>query len=235
MILCLVTASGARPVATAMTPHLTSAHTYVDLNSISPARAVELGEQVTSTRARCVDGAIMAAVPRHGHRVPMMLAGAAASELAAEFGHLGMRIQVLPGEVGAASAVKMFRSLLAKGVEALMLEAVLGASQWARTRPFWPRWPTPCRATTGRRSRTTTSGGRSSTGPAAATRWTRWPERCVTGLTPHMTDAAAARIGWAAELGVGPALTPRSMGDYRTVIEALREAGAYGDAHPAAD
>lgn len=236
VILSLATASGALSAAMAMTAHLTPAHTYVDLNSISPARAVEVGEPVTSAGARYVDGAIMAAVPRHGHRVPMVLAGAAATELAAELGPLGMSVDVLPGAVGAASAVKMFRSLLVKGLEALVLETVLGASQWGADEAVLASmadalpsddWSEIADYFVGR---TVLHGTRRSHEMREVARTVR-----ACGLAPHMAEAAAARIGWAAEFGVGETLPAADAGDYRTVIDALREAGAYGDVRPAAD
>ena len=44
-----------------------------------------------------------------------------------------MRCEVLPGEVGTAAAVKMCRSIVVKGLEALMCECMLGASRYEAT------------------------------------------------------------------------------------------------------
>jgi 3-hydroxyisobutyrate dehydrogenase-like beta-hydroxyacid dehydrogenase len=72
----------------------------------------------------------MAPVQPYGQRVPMLLGGAGASRFVDMCTPFGMRLQVLPGTVGTAAAVKMCRSIVVKGLEALLCECVLGASRY---------------------------------------------------------------------------------------------------------
>ena len=73
----------------------------------------------------------MAPVLPYGHRVPMLLGGAAAQLFADTMTPFGMRLEVLPaGAIGSAAAVKMCRSIVVKGLEALMVECVLAATQF---------------------------------------------------------------------------------------------------------
>jgi 3-hydroxyisobutyrate dehydrogenase-like beta-hydroxyacid dehydrogenase len=119
-------------------PHLTSRHLYADLNSVSPAAKQAVGRAVSAAGARFVEVAMMAAVPPHGHKVPMLLGGAAAPEFEALMTPLGMCMEVVStDQIGRAVAVKMFRSVIYKGLEALIFECVLGASQYgAEARVF---------------------------------------------------------------------------------------------------
>src|SRR5262249_2675610 len=125
-----VTANAATEAAQQTAPFLGPRHLYADMNSVSPAtkRSIEL--LVAETGARFVEAAIMAAVAPRGHRVPMLLGGRAAREFADRLTPFGMRLEVVSDEVGAASAVKMCRSIVIKGLEALVLECALGASRF---------------------------------------------------------------------------------------------------------
>jgi hypothetical protein len=76
-----------------------------------------------------VEIAMMTPVPPYGHRVPMLAGGEAAPEFAKRLKPLGFSIEIAAREIGVASATKMFRSIMAKGMEALITECVLGASR----------------------------------------------------------------------------------------------------------
>ena len=128
-----VTSSSALDAATAITPFLQSPHLYADLNSVSPACKQTIDRAVRDSGARFVEVAVMAPVSPYGHRVPMLIGGPAATLFAERMAPFGMRCEVLPGEVGTAAAVKMCRSIVVKGLEALMCECMLGASRYEAT------------------------------------------------------------------------------------------------------
>ncbi len=130
LILSTVTANQAAVAASQAAPHLKPRHLYADLNSVSPALKQSIERTIRGAGARFVEVAIMSPVPPHGHRAPMLAGGAAASELVERLGPLGMRIAVVSEQVGLASAVKMFRSIVVKGLEALMTECLLGAGRY---------------------------------------------------------------------------------------------------------
>jgi 3-hydroxyisobutyrate dehydrogenase-like beta-hydroxyacid dehydrogenase len=123
-----VTANVAVEAAKQNAVFLDAGHFYVDMNSVSPATKQSIEKIITATGARFVEAAVMAAVPSHGHRVPMLLGGQAAQEFIEKFAPYGMRLEIVSGQVGAASAVKMCRSIMVKGLEALLFECALGAS-----------------------------------------------------------------------------------------------------------
>jgi 3-hydroxyisobutyrate dehydrogenase-like beta-hydroxyacid dehydrogenase len=126
-VMSLVTPMAAPAVAIEARRWLDANHTFIDANSISPARAREIAEDFAGSRCRFVDVAIMAAVPPHGHAVPMLASGKEASNVATQLNRLGFRIEPVGDTPGMASAAKMIRSIIVKGTEALLLEA-LGAA-----------------------------------------------------------------------------------------------------------
>jgi 3-hydroxyisobutyrate dehydrogenase-like beta-hydroxyacid dehydrogenase len=125
-----VTSSSALDAARRIVAFLEPRHVYADLNSVSPALKQEIDRAVSAGGARFVEIAVMAPVLPYGHRVPMLLGGAGAALFAERMTPLGMRCDVLSGPVGTAAAVKMCRSIVVKGLEALMCECVLGASRY---------------------------------------------------------------------------------------------------------
>jgi 3-hydroxyisobutyrate dehydrogenase-like beta-hydroxyacid dehydrogenase len=130
ILLSTVTANAAADAAEQTAPFLESRHFYADLNSVSPALKQSIESIITARGARFVEAAIMSPVAPHGHRVPMLLGGVHASAFVDLVGCYGMRLDVISDRVGAASAVKMFRSIVVKGMEALLFECVLGASRY---------------------------------------------------------------------------------------------------------
>src|SRR5262249_31262494 len=127
LLLSTVTANRAEAAAKQTAPFLEARHIYADLNSISPALKQSIGEIVATRGARFVEIAIMSPVPPHGHRVPMFLGGPHAQTLVALLAPYNMNLEVISEQIGAASATKMCRSIIVKGLEALMLECGLGA------------------------------------------------------------------------------------------------------------
>ena len=131
VVLSTVTSNAALEAASQTAPFLTPDHLYADLNSVSPALKQEISAVIDVTGARFVEVAVMAPVAPYGHRVPMLLGGPAAADFAAMLAPFGMRLDVLAtGDIGTAAAVKMCRSIVVKGLEALLCECVLGASRY---------------------------------------------------------------------------------------------------------
>lgn len=133
VILSVVTAASALDAANSVAAHLTTDHLYVDLNSVSPATKAQVAAAVASGAGRFVEGSIMAPVAGLDHRVPMLLNGPSAAELVNALSPYQMRLEVMDGTIGAAAAVKMCRSIVIKGLEALMLECTLAAGEYSAT------------------------------------------------------------------------------------------------------
>jgi 3-hydroxyisobutyrate dehydrogenase-like beta-hydroxyacid dehydrogenase len=131
VILSFVTSSAALAVAESLAPHVGPDHLVIDANSTSPARVQEVGRILEGTGALVCDVAVMSAVPPHRHRVPMLASGPGAQRFVEL--DVGFNVQVVDGDLGAASAIKMLRSSLIKGLEALLLEFGLAARTFGAT------------------------------------------------------------------------------------------------------
>jgi 3-hydroxyisobutyrate dehydrogenase-like beta-hydroxyacid dehydrogenase len=131
IVLSLVVGSVAVDVGRAAGLSMTAGQIYVDLNSISPDAKVRVAEALAEakTGARFVEGAVMARVPPLKHKVPILLAGDAADDAAGLLSGAGMQIEVVGTKVGQACAVKMIRSVVVKGVEALLIESLTAAEK----------------------------------------------------------------------------------------------------------
>ena len=127
IVLALVPGSAARSVAEEIAPHLADNQIYIDLSSTSPGLKMEIGEAIGAGRGHCVEGSIMDAVTPHRHRVPILLAGAEAQRCSELMNGIGMVTEAVGPLLGQASTVKMIRSVMVKGVEALILEAMTAA------------------------------------------------------------------------------------------------------------
>ena len=129
IVVSAVTAASSQDAARAAAPHLKKGQFYLDINSTSPAVKRLNSDAVGAAGAAFVEAAVMESVPPHGHKVPMLLAGAKAKELAGRLAPLGMRVEAVGTEIGQASSIKMLRSVLIKGLEALMLESLHAAAE----------------------------------------------------------------------------------------------------------
>jgi 3-hydroxyisobutyrate dehydrogenase-like beta-hydroxyacid dehydrogenase len=125
-----VTASESEHVAQKSAHHLKAPQIFIDINSVSPGTKQRNQKIVEVSGARYVDAAVMAPVLPYGLAVPMLLGGAAASEVKALFEAAGMRMDVVAAEIGHASAIKMCRSVMIKGLEALTVESMYAARHY---------------------------------------------------------------------------------------------------------
>jgi 3-hydroxyisobutyrate dehydrogenase-like beta-hydroxyacid dehydrogenase len=127
LIISAVTATASGYVAQACARSLDPAQFYLDINSVAPATKRANAAAVESSGANYVEAAVMAAVPLQRLAVPMLLGGARAAALEPLLRRLGMSVTTVSEEVGTASAIKMCRSILIKGLEALTVECLLAA------------------------------------------------------------------------------------------------------------
>ncbi|MFG1402330.1 DUF1932 domain-containing protein [Xanthobacter sediminis] len=128
-VLALVQPAASVDAARMAAPHLAAGALYVDLSSAAPQAKRESAAIVEACGARFVDGAIIGSAPTSGHRVPILASGDGAEAFRMRFGALGMDITPVAGGIGAAAGIKLVRSILAKGLEALYVEALLVAER----------------------------------------------------------------------------------------------------------
>lgn len=127
VVFSLVTADQALAAAEAAAPHLAEGALWLDGNSCSPGTKRAAAAVVTKAGGRYVDMAIMAPVHPALHRTASLISGPHAEEAQAVLSALDMNVRVAGLEVGDASSIKMLRSVMIKGFEALTAECLLAA------------------------------------------------------------------------------------------------------------
>ena len=111
------------PVAQACAPAVKSGAWFLDFNSASPGAKQRAAALIDGSGGRYVEGAVMTSIPPYRIKVPLLLGGAGAEELAPLLVELGFGAKVASEKLGVASAVKMCRSVMIKGLEAMVIES----------------------------------------------------------------------------------------------------------------
>jgi 3-hydroxyisobutyrate dehydrogenase-like beta-hydroxyacid dehydrogenase len=128
IVISAVTAASSVEAAVSVKAYLAGKPFFLDINSVSPGRKQETAKLLADA-ARYVDVAVLAPIHPARHQTPMLLAGPDAGAVAPALAALGMRATIGGAEVGAAAAIKMVRSVMIKGIEALTLECFLAAAR----------------------------------------------------------------------------------------------------------
>jgi 3-hydroxyisobutyrate dehydrogenase-like beta-hydroxyacid dehydrogenase len=127
LILSAVTASQAVAVAEACAAGIAPGTWFLDFNSASPGAKIAAARKVAGAGGRYVEGAVMTSVPPYRIRVPLILGGPDAEELLPRLVELGFAPTRGPSQLGVASATKMCRSVMIKGLEAMVIESFTAA------------------------------------------------------------------------------------------------------------
>ena len=130
LVLCLVTADQALASAQRCAPLLRPGTLWLDMNSVAPGTKREAAQVIEAAGGRYVDVAVMAPVLPTRLGVPLLVAGPHADAAADALHAYGFtKVAVSGPNVGDASAIKMIRSVMVKGLEALTAECVLAAER----------------------------------------------------------------------------------------------------------
>ncbi|WP_108124208.1 NAD(P)-dependent oxidoreductase [Saccharospirillum mangrovi] len=125
LVWSLVTADQAHAAAEAAAPLLKPGALFLDANSCAPQTKQRSARLVEQAGGRYVDVAVMAPVLPSRHRTPLLVSGDHAAAALDTLQALDMNAREQVGPVGRASSVKMVRSIMVKGLEALTAECVL--------------------------------------------------------------------------------------------------------------
>ena len=128
MIISAVTAASSYEAAQSAAPHLKGNPWYLDINSVSPGRKQKTAALLNG-KARYVDVAVIAPIHPARHKTPLLIAGPHAETIAPLLEEMEMRLKIVSPDTGKAAAIKMIRSVMIKGIEALTLECYLAASR----------------------------------------------------------------------------------------------------------
>ncbi len=128
LVLSLVTADAALGAAQVAAPLLAEGAIWCDMNSVAPETKRTAARVIEGAKGRYVDVAVLAPVEPARLAVPLLLSGPSAEAAKEALAALGFtNLRVVGAEVGRASAIKMIRSVMVKGVEALTAEMMLAA------------------------------------------------------------------------------------------------------------
>lgn len=130
LIISAVTASQAVAAAEACAPGLAPGAFFLDFNSASPGAKARAAALVNAAGGRYVEGAVMTSVPPFRIRVPLLLGGPDAEALQPLLAGLGFEPKVASATLGIASATKMCRSVMIKGLEAMVIESFTAARHY---------------------------------------------------------------------------------------------------------
>jgi 3-hydroxyisobutyrate dehydrogenase-like beta-hydroxyacid dehydrogenase len=131
IVISAVTAGQCVEAARTAGPHLARNAHFVDLNSVAPRTKIEASHCVEANAARYIEAAVMAPIGPKRIAAPMLLGGPHAADflpLAQSLGFSGMRLY--SELIGRASAAKMCRSVMVKGIEALLAESLIAARHY---------------------------------------------------------------------------------------------------------
>jgi len=128
MIVAAVTAASSLEAARSVEPHLKGTPYYLDINSVSPGRKQETAK-LLGERARYVDVAVIAPIHPLRHETPLLISGPHVQVISPLLDELEMKASIVGADIGQAAAIKMIRSVMIKGIEALTAECFLAASR----------------------------------------------------------------------------------------------------------
>jgi len=225
IVFLAVTASSSLAAAKSCVPGLRKGQFFLDINSVSPQRKIESAALVAPTGAAFVDVAVMAPVAPYDHKVPCLIGGPGAEALLPRARALGMKMEFVSAEVGQASAIKMFRSIMIKGLEALVVESMVAASEYkveervlASLKETFPSLDWEKLA--GYMLERVISHGKRR---ASEMREVAETLKGI-GMDPLMAAATAARQQWVADLGVKENLKGRKTENRAELVLAIRKA-----------
>jgi len=127
VIVSAVTAEAAADVAHSVAAALRPGMLYLDLNSAAPSRKREAADTAAAIGVAYVDVAVMAPVHPTLHQTPLLISGPGVKRAGALMQRLDMRFETISDTVGDASTIKMVRSVMIKGIEALVSESIVAA------------------------------------------------------------------------------------------------------------
>lgn len=117
-------------VAKDIIPRLKAGRIFVDLNSAAPTVEEEIDRIPRAQGVLFCDAGVMGTVPGNRHKVPMFLSGDGAQSFYNAFAPYNMKLTVLDAPAGGASAIKMLKSVVMKGLPQLMFESFEAAEKY---------------------------------------------------------------------------------------------------------
>jgi 3-hydroxyisobutyrate dehydrogenase-like beta-hydroxyacid dehydrogenase len=137
IIISAVTASEAEAVAKDAAQYLKPEQIFMDVNSAAPSTKQRAAASVEAVGAHYIECAVMAPVLKPGLGVQILAGGAKAEAIATRMNALGMNLEAVSQDYGRASAMKLCRSIMIKGLEALMVDCSEASEKWGVKEPVF--------------------------------------------------------------------------------------------------
>jgi len=222
LIIGVTPGSASLESAEAFRPHLASRHTFADFASATPKVKLAVAERLAATGALLGDGSIMGN-PKQGHGMAMLASGPAGQRVAELLVPWGMRIEPVGEKLGTASGIKILRSVLMKGLEAVTDEMLLAARHYGLDEKVLAS-----AAGTLSRPFMETIDSLVPSGVIHAKRRAEEAEMAAeavadAGIEPIMTRATAARLRWKEGLGLKSHFNGVVPAHYVEAVEAMIE------------
>lgn len=225
VILGVTPGSSSLGSADAMAGVLSPAHLFVDVASATPKIKREMAARLAPCGATLGDASIVG-TPADGHALPILASGPAAERMRDALVPWGMRIEAVGPEIGTASGIKIMRSVVMKGLEALLVECLLASAELGIDGTILASIDRSLR-----RPFAEVANAMLCTGAIHAER--RAEEVAMSaealadaGLDPVMARAAAARLRWVADLRLKEHFGGVVPGRYNQVLDAMKQKGA---------
>jgi 3-hydroxyisobutyrate dehydrogenase-like beta-hydroxyacid dehydrogenase len=224
IIFSTVTSDQALIAAQQTAPTLGARHLYADLNSVSPSLKQSIDRVISATGARYVEVAVMSPIPPYAHRAPMLIGGAGGLDFIEAMKHFGMQMEYTSAEVGEAAATKMCRSIVVKGMEALLTECVLGASRYGAEERVFKSLAETFPGLNGSDMATYMVGRVVVHGERRAREMEEVVETLRSmGVEPIMAEATVRRMDWSAQLGLKKLFHGEAPASPREFADAIAE------------
>jgi 3-hydroxyisobutyrate dehydrogenase-like beta-hydroxyacid dehydrogenase len=130
LIVSAVTAASDLDAARSVLPGLKPGTFFLDVNSVSPGTKQKAAALIDGAGGRYVEAAVMTPIDPKGVASAMLLGGPHAADFMMRGRPLGFAGELFSDRIGLASATKMCRSVIIKGVEALLSESMLTARHY---------------------------------------------------------------------------------------------------------
>jgi 3-hydroxyisobutyrate dehydrogenase-like beta-hydroxyacid dehydrogenase len=225
IIISAVTAAQDVEAAQSVAPHIDTKAFFLDLNSVSPGVKKQVAGIIEAAGAAYVEAAIMSPISPQRIAAPMLFGGPHAATFLPVAKRLGFSgAQVFSDELGRASAAKMCRSIVVKGMEALLAESLLTARHYGVEGAVLDslqgllRSDSPPATARYMISRSLIHGQRRAEEMREVAKTV-----ADAGLDPWMSSASARRQDWAAEYREAA-----SQEDLDSMLDAIRAADGKG-------
>ncbi|MEW6410287.1 MAG: DUF1932 domain-containing protein [Nitrospirota bacterium] len=226
IILSVVTSEVATKVVEDALPFIKEGKVYVDMNTVSPRVKILMSELIEARGGSFVEVAILGTIASYGFKSPVLACGKKADEVANFLRNMGFDVTFLSEEIGKASYMKMLRSVFAKGVEALLIEMLLGAKRCDLMEPLMDAIVKHMDKTSFQEIANTWITTNVLHGKRRADEMEHVIETLKElKVKPTVSEAVRDRLKSVSELGLKDFFKGKKPADYRDVINAMVEMG----------